>query len=50
LRAVDRLNERIDAEDWSGRDLWAAVVHAIHELRQAGSPPLHSPARPPAHQ
>jgi hypothetical protein len=33
LRAVERINDRIDNADWSGRDLWAAVVHAIHELQ-----------------
>jgi hypothetical protein len=35
LRAAERINERIDNADWSGRDLWAAVVHAIHELQPA---------------
>jgi hypothetical protein len=30
---IERMNDRIDAGDWSGRDLWAAVVHAIHELQ-----------------
>ena len=29
-RAVDRLNERIEACDIRGRDHWAQVVHAIH--------------------
>jgi hypothetical protein len=36
LRAAERVNDRIDRGDWSGRDLWAAVVHAIHELQVAG--------------
>jgi hypothetical protein len=35
LRAAERINDRIDNADWSGRDLWAAVVHAIHELQHA---------------
>jgi hypothetical protein len=42
LRAAERINERIDNADWSGRDLWAAVVHAIHELQHA-VPLLRSP-------
>jgi hypothetical protein len=51
LRAVERLNDRIDKGDWKGRDLWAAVVHAIHELQHAGPfSPLHEPTRPAAHQ
>jgi hypothetical protein len=43
LRATERLNDRIDNADWSGRDLWAAVVHAIHDL-QGAVPfwPLHA--------
>ena len=32
--AVERLNNMIDGDDWRGRDLWARVVHAIHELRR----------------
>jgi hypothetical protein len=41
FRASERLNDRIDEGDWRGRDVWARVVHAIHELQreQAGSPP-----------
>ncbi|HEX3535652.1 MAG TPA: hypothetical protein VHU15_02690 [Stellaceae bacterium] len=31
--AVERLNEMIDSDDWRGRDLWARVVHAIHEAQ-----------------
>jgi hypothetical protein len=37
LRATERLNDRIDNADWNGRDLWAAVVHAIHDLQRAVS-------------
>ena len=29
--SVERLNERIEHRDWAGRDVWARVVHAIHE-------------------
>ena len=29
--AVERLNQSIDERDVHGRDLWAQVVHAIHE-------------------
>lgn len=32
--AVERLNNMIDGDDWRGRDLWARVVHAIHELHR----------------
>lgn len=42
LRATVRINDRIDNADWSGRDLWAAVVHAIHGLQHTGWQP-HSP-------
>ena len=31
--AAERLNRMIDRSDTRGRDLWACVVHAIHELR-----------------
>ena len=31
--AVERLNGMIDREDRRGRDLWARVVHAIHEVQ-----------------
>lgn len=34
MRAVERVNDRIDNADWDGRDLWAAVVHAIHDLQR----------------
>jgi len=39
LRAVERLNDCIDQGDLNGRDTWAAVVHAIHDLQQAVLPP-----------
>ena len=39
LRATERINDRIDNADWSGRDLWAAVVHAIHDLQHTVPPP-----------
>ena len=35
--AVQRLNTMIDNDDWRGRDLWARVVHAIHELQGSGA-------------
>jgi hypothetical protein len=51
LRAVERLNDRIDKGDWGGRDTWATVVHAIHELQHAPSfSTLYNPTRRPAHQ
>lgn len=31
--AVERLNAMIDTDDWRERELWARVVHAIHELQ-----------------
>jgi hypothetical protein len=34
LRAVERLNDRIDQGDLNGRDTWAAVVHAIHDFQR----------------
>jgi hypothetical protein len=47
--AVERLNEMIDRDDWRGRDLWARVVHAIHELRGDGAEPaaFNSQPEPP---
>lgn len=35
--AAERLNEMIDRNNIPGRDVWACVVHAIHE-RQGSSP------------
>jgi len=44
--AVERLNAMIDTDDWRSRDLWARVVHAIHEL-QGSSAEAISPQEPP---
>lgn len=48
-RAAERLNGRIDAGDWRGRDVWARVVHAVHELQraEAGVPATDEPWRSP---
>ena len=52
FRASERVNDRIDQNDWDGRDVWARVVHAIHDLQreEAGLPPTadsgRSPTRP----
>ena len=47
LRAAERLNERIDQQDWGGRDMWASVIHVIHELRRAAPEPAPgSPQQP----
>jgi hypothetical protein len=35
-RAIDRLNEMIDRNNIPGRDLWACVVHCIHERQGTG--------------
>jgi hypothetical protein len=40
--AAERLNEMIDRHDIPGRNVWACVVHAIHERQ--GTAPL--PGRP----
>jgi hypothetical protein len=49
FRASERVNDRIDENDWDGRDVWARVVHAIHDLQreEAGSPPTGDPWRSP---
>jgi hypothetical protein len=44
--AVERLNQMIDKDDWRCRDLWARVVHAIHEM-QDSSAEAASPDKPP---
>jgi len=31
--AVERLNQMIDQSDWRGRDVWARIIHAIHQLQ-----------------
>ena len=33
--AVERLNHSIDERDQSARDVWAQVVHAIHEYKRS---------------
>jgi hypothetical protein len=48
--AVERLNAMIDRGDGPGRDMWACVVHAIHELQddadeEAGGAAAHQPTR-----
>jgi hypothetical protein len=49
VRAAERVNDRIDDGDWRGRDVWARVVHAIHEMQRvdAGMPPSDEPWRDP---
>jgi len=37
--AAERLNQMIDRNDTSGRDLWACVVHVIHERQGTGPAP-----------
>lgn len=34
--ATERLNEMIDRHNIPGRDLWACVVHRIHERQGSG--------------
>ena len=34
--AAETLNEMIDRDNVRGRDVWACVVHAIHELQGTG--------------
>jgi hypothetical protein len=36
--AAERLNEMIDRNNIRGRDIWACVVHAIHEQQDASPP------------
>ena len=35
LIAVERLNRYIDAGDWASRDMWARIVHRVHENQHA---------------
>jgi hypothetical protein len=35
-KAIERLNEMIDRNNIPGRDLWACVVHRIHEHQGTG--------------
>jgi hypothetical protein len=44
--AAERVNQMIDDGDWAGRDLWARVVHSIHEQQGEGAP--HPAADAPA--
>lgn len=37
--AIERLNDMIDRNNIPGRDLWACVVHAIHERQGTGPRP-----------
>ena len=41
--AAERLNEMIDRNNIRGRDIWACVVHAIHE--QQGTSPAADTTR-----
>ena len=36
--ALERLNHSIDERDQPARDLWAQVVHAIHEYQRSIAP------------
>jgi len=36
--ALERLNHSIDERDQPARDLWAQVVHAIHEYQRSVAP------------
>ena len=49
FRASERVNDRIDQGDWDGRDVWARVVHAIHDLQreEAGLPSMAYLGRSP---
>jgi hypothetical protein len=42
--AAERLNQMIDRNDADGRELWACVVHVIHE-RQGTGPAVQDGAR-----
>jgi hypothetical protein len=41
--AAERLNEMIDRNNISGRDMWACVVHAIHEQQGTSPSADHAP-------
>jgi len=48
--AVERLNAMIDRGDGPGRDMWACIVHAIHERQDDDDggnedPKPHNPTR-----
>lgn len=38
-QAAERINEMIDRDNARGRDIWACVVHAIHQRQGTG--PAH---------
>jgi hypothetical protein len=39
--AVDHLNAMIDLGDFRRRDMWARVVHAIHDYQRVGPEASH---------
>jgi hypothetical protein len=43
LVAAERLNAMIDRNNIRGRDIWACVVHAIHEQQGTGPSAGHAP-------
>ena len=45
--AAERLNDMIDRQNGRGRDVWACVVHAIHE--RLGSGPIWADWMPAIH-
>lgn len=42
--AVDHVNEMIDAGDCQSRDMWARVVHAIHDQQRLAVGVSHRPS------
>lgn len=42
--AVDHLNAMIDLGDYHRRDMWARVVHAVHDYQRLGPDPAHGPS------
>jgi len=42
--ATEKLNEMIDRDNVRGRDVWACVVHLIHERQGTGPVWAHQPA------
>lgn len=42
--AIERLNEMIDRGNIRGRDIWACVVHAIHQHQETAAAPAEAPA------
>ena len=41
--AAEQLNEMIDRNNIRGRDIWACVVHAIHEQQGTSPGAAHAP-------